>query len=281
MNMLTLIRFKNRLTGLLAPTYTAQINMQIFLNPRKFPLKDWEEVAETKGERLFFGPNLSAIRWGHGPNKILLMHGWESRATQMYSIAEPLIAAGFEVIAIDAPLHGKSTGTKANPAVFADTIYSANQALGPFYGAVGHSMGAAALAIAKHKGADLGRYVLIASPACLYDTLYAFAKFMGLSTKCAQLFIQAVETEVGVPSKELNVGKALQVKSPDCLLIHAEDDLEVPFAAMHTIQQFIPHATTLSVPHLGHRKIVRDPLINAAIRDFLTGNTAMPTVIAR
>lgn len=267
MNMLTLIRLNNRVSGFFAPKHTAQKNMQIFLNPRKFPLKDWEETAESKGERLFFGPNLSAIRWGHGPHKILLMHGWESRATQMYSIAEPLVAAGFEVIAIDAPLHGKSAGTKANPLVFAHTIHTANQALGPFYGAIGHSMGAAALAIAKSKGADLGRYVLISSPACLYDTLYAFAKFMGLSEKCTQLFIQYVEAEVGEPSKALDVGNAMQDHAA-CMLIHSKDDLEVPYTSMLAIKNKSSQTRVFSADKLGHRKIVRDESITNLIKDF-------------
>lgn len=268
MNMLTFIRLKNRLSGFLAPKRTAQKNMQIFLNPRKFPLKDWEETAESKGERFFFGPNLSAIRWGHGPQKILLMHGWESRATQMYSIAEPLVAAGFEVIAIDAPLHGKSAGTKANPLVFAHTIHTANQALGPFYGAIGHSMGAAALAIAKSNGVNLGRYVLISSPACLYDTLYAFAKFMGLSEKCIQLFIQSVEAEVGEPSKALDVGNAMR-NHDHCLLIHSKDDAEVPYAAMQKLIAEIPTARSNIVNNLGHRKIVRDIKVCEMITEFM------------
>lgn len=277
MNMLTLIRLNNRVSGFFAPKHTAQKNMQIFLSPRKFPLKDWEETAESKGERLFFGPNLSAIRWGHGPHKILLMHGWESRATQMYSIAEPLVAAGFEVIAIDAPLHGKSAGTKANPLVFAHTIHTANQALGPFYGAIGHSMGAAALAIAKSKGADLGRYVLISSPACLYDTLYAFAKFMGLSEKCTQLFIQYVEAEVGEPSKALDVGNAMQDHAA-CMLIHSKDDLEVPYTSMLAIKNKSSQARVFSADKLGHRKIVRDESITNLIKDFFQEEASLKKV---
>lgn len=270
MNTMTKVRTRNRALGTLFPARVARETARLFLSPRNFALRDWEKAAEQAGERLAFGDGLSAIRWGSGERRVLLMHGWESRATQMYSIAAELVSAGYEVIAIDAPLHGKSGGDKAHPVAFAAAIAEAERAFGPFDGGVGHSMGAAALAIARSHGVSLGHYVLISSPAVLYDTLWGFAKFMGLSDRTAERFIGLVEAEVGVPSRDLEVGRLLASHGRPTLLIHARDDQEVPYSSVNRIRSALDLAEVWSPDGLGHRKIVRDPGVAAVVRSFLT-----------
>ncbi len=129
MNMMTLLRMKNRVLGTLMPSKVAKGHVQLFLSPRKFPLKQWEEEAELNGERISFGANfnngLSALRWGKSNKRVLIMHGWESRATQMQALAKPLVEQGYEVIAIDAPRHGLSKGEQASPVQFANAVIAA------------------------------------------------------------------------------------------------------------------------------------------------------------
>lgn len=271
MNAISLLRAKNRMLGVVAPEKVAKDMARLFLSPRRFAQKDWEAEAELAGRRCTFGPGLSALCWGQGnPERILIMHGWESRATQMYGIASVLADSGFEVIAIDAPMHGESRGNKANPVEFAEAIVQADIAFGPFYGAIGHSMGGAALAIARDKGVQLGRYVLISSPAVLYETLRGFAGFMGLSDKCTRRFIHYVETEVGRPSKELDVAAMLQGNEFPPLLIHARDDVEVPYAAATKIHHSLKGSMLWTAEKLGHRKIVRDHGVAGVVLQYLT-----------
>ena len=269
MNIMTVLRLKNRWLGYLMPTKVAKQNADLFLTPRKYPRKDWEEAAEKTGQRCEFSGNLSAIRWGESKNKILLMHGWEGRATQMYGIAKPLIEQGYEVIAIDAPMHGNSKGDKSNPVEFANAIVEANTAFGPFYGAIGHSMGACSLAIAYEKGCDLGRYALIASPSCIEDVLKGFAGFMGLSAPVSKKFIRQIETVVGRSARELDVGDMLKGHKQDKLLLHAKDDREIPYESMLTIKNKLNNVETISLENLGHRKIMRDDDTIARLLDFM------------
>ena len=280
MDIMTFLRLKNRVLGMISPESVAKQNAKMFLTPRNHLMKDWEHEAEKKGERLCFGDSLSAIRWGKSDKRILVMHGWESRATQMFGISEVLARRGFEVIAIDAPKHGHSKGDKSNPVQFANAVAAADKAFGPFYGAVGHSMGATALAIARDKGVNLGRYVLISSPACIYDTLKAFADFMGLSEECTELFIQKVEEDVGRPAKELDVGALLENHDESSMLIHAKDDKEIPHEAMQCISEKLSDVKTLSPSDLGHRKIVRDENVAISIHRFFSQSTSLKEVSA-
>ncbi len=266
---MTLFRIKNRLLGALMPEKVARDTARLFLTPRLFPLKEWEKEAEKKCRRHTFGDGLSAARWGAGIRRILLVHGWESRATQMYGIASALVENGFEVIAIDAPLHGHSGGVKSNPVTFAEAIATAVNELGPFDGTVGHSMGAAAIAFAMDMGADPGRCVCIAAPSCMYLVLKAFSRHIGLSEKCTTRFLRHVETEVGKPSRELNVGSIFAKLKPEVLLIHARNDQEVPYCSLEQIKQSYPDLLTYSPTDLGHQRIVRDTTVSSLISDFM------------
>lgn len=277
MNPMVLMRIKNQLLGTFMPKRVASSHADIFLSPRTFPFKSWEASAEQEGQRMTFGQDtgqrLSAIRWGAGDKRILLMHGWESRATQMHALAQPLIKHGFEVIAIDAPGHGLSSGKGSDPVQFSQAVMAAHHQWGPFYGAVGHSMGCAALAIANEQGAMIDRLVLLASPANMLAPLQDFSRFMGLPKTCTQRFFQTIDRRVGRPAHELDVGKLLSTGQSDVLLIHARNDAEVAFESMSVIHNQLEGAHMWVSPPLGHRKLVRDSGVADVVGRFMRHGT--------
>ncbi len=269
MNVIDLLRIKNKILGVFMPETVARANANLFLSPRRFKLKDWELNAEQSCRRVKFGEELSAACWGNGDKKALLVHGWESRATQMYELVKPLVAKGYTVIAIDAPLHGHSKGTESNPLAFARAVVSASEELGPFDAAIGHSMGGASLSIAMESGVRFKRSVLMSSPSCLYNVLMAFARFMGLSERCQHRFVRNIEKRVGRPSRELDVGRVFSDIKPDALLVHAEDDQEIPHHSMMDIAKAHPDLKTHSVTGLGHRKILRDTEVAELVARYI------------
>jgi pimeloyl-ACP methyl ester carboxylesterase len=269
MNIIDLLRIKNKILGVIMPDSVANSNARLFLTPRRFKLKDWEKLAEQSARRINFAQNLSAAIWGNGVKKALLMHGWESRATHMYAFVEPLLACGYTVVAIDAPLHGHSQGTESNPLAFARAIVAASEELGPFNAAIGHSMGGAAISIAMEYGARFDRSVLLSSPSCLYNVLVDFARFMGLSEKLQHRFVRQIEKKVGRPSKELDVGRVFSELQPEALLIHADDDKEIPHHSMQDIAKAYPGLITHTVSGLGHRKVLRDPEIARLVAQYI------------
>lgn len=265
----TVLQIKNQILGTFFPQIVARQAAQLFLTPKRFPVKEWEKKAESGCERIPFGNGLSAARWGNGREKILIMHGWESRATQLYSLVPDLIGCGFEVIGIDAPGHGHSHGERAHPVMFAKAIQEADQTFGPFYGAIGHSMGGAAISIAMESGVRFQRVVLISSPNNLIDVLTAFAGVIGMPGRAARLFVKAVEQEVGRPANEFDVGKVFAALNPEALIIHAKNDKEVPFACHEAIIRACPGLQAYQSKTLGHRKIVRSPEVSALIGRFM------------
>src|SRR3954447_18984047 len=103
--------------------------------------------------------------WGDGP-AVYLVHGWGGHRAQLASVVEPLVAAGLRVVAYDAPAQGESgpgafgrrRTTLPEMMTALDTVIAAH---GPAHAVVGHSMGAAASALAVLDGTSTERLVLV------------------------------------------------------------------------------------------------------------------------
>ena len=272
-------RFKTQLSSWVAPTQTAQKLAEGFLTPKRFAIKDWEHKAEQQGQRFQLTPDISAIRWlgkgeensTAGSNKqILLVHGWESRGTQLFALVEGLISQGYSVVAIDMPGHGHSKGETSNAYIFSQTVTLAQQVLGHFHAIIGHSMGAGATSIAVGKGVSTDKMVLIAGPSSIENVLRHFTRFVGLNAKTTEKFIAAISHIVGIPASDMDATRLLQQCNVPTLLIHDEADLEVPYGESKRLKQVISNAELLSTQGYGHRKILKSEQVIKAINDFVT-----------
>ncbi|WP_408528934.1 alpha/beta hydrolase [Paraburkholderia fungorum] len=87
---------------------------------------------------------MESLSWpgsGGEGKPVLLCHGRESRASHLGAFIQPLIAAGFSVIAYDAPAHGDSPGGTASVVSFGRALISVANEIGPPEGLVSHSLG--------------------------------------------------------------------------------------------------------------------------------------------
>src|SRR3989304_6214218 len=53
-------------------------------------------------------PKRELEMYSKSSKKILLVHGWSGRGTQLFKIADELVKTGYSTISFDAPAHGKS-----------------------------------------------------------------------------------------------------------------------------------------------------------------------------
>lgn len=270
-----LFRMKNQIGSLIAPNHTAVRMGKLFLSPRRYSPKAWESAAESTAERFWLTPELSALRWSptvfQRDSKIaLLVHGWESRATQMAPLVPDLQALGYQVIALDMPAHGHSSGSTTNVYAFAQTLLQAQRLLGPFDTVIGHSMGAAASGVAHSLGLQMSKLILISGPSSIESVLNRFAGFIGLGRRARKHFLDVIGETVGVPPKALDVATGLQASNASILVIHDEDDLEVPLSESRRLAQALPHARLVVTQGLGHRKILRSDLVRDEILNHLS-----------
>jgi pimeloyl-ACP methyl ester carboxylesterase len=164
-----------------------------FMTPRSLPLRDWELPLLASSERITLRFGLSALRWGRGP-AVLLMHGWEGRPTQFAALINALVDAGYTVVALDGPAHGRSPGREANVVLFARAMLEAAAELPPLQAVIGHSMGGASAMLAVQLGLRTETLVSIAAPARILGVLRGFARYVGMPPRARSAFIRQVET---------------------------------------------------------------------------------------
>jgi pimeloyl-ACP methyl ester carboxylesterase len=109
------------------------------------------------------------------------LHGWEGRPTQFAELIRALVRAGYGVVALDAPAHGRSPGHEANVVLFARALLEAAGELPPLKAVIGHSLGGASALLATQLGLRTEALVTIAAPARILGALRRFAHFVGLA----------------------------------------------------------------------------------------------------
>lgn len=269
-----IIRGANRILGRVAPSLASRLSRRIFSTPRRFTPRAWERPFEEMATRQRLPSGLSVLRAGDGP-VVALIHGWEGRATQFAALTPALLARGFSVVAIDAPGHGHSRGTQSDPYRFAEALIEVSARLGPLHAAVGHSMGGVSIALALSSGLSIARAAVIASPSSLHDVLHRFSAAVHLPPKATEHLVRDARRRIAARGYRTDdIEGALHAVNVPALVVHALDDKEVPFADAERIAGFWPGATLLPVEHVGHRRILRDPITIAAVAEFLSAGDA-------
>jgi pimeloyl-ACP methyl ester carboxylesterase len=269
MNQLQMIRGTHAILGRIAPTMTAHRARELFLTPRRAPERPWEAAVESSGTRSTLTDGTSVLRFGGSGRRVLMLHGWEGRATQFGPLASLLVPLGYELLALDAPAHGRSPGTQANLLQFAGALLSAQEEFGPFHAVVGHSMGGGAATLALARGLRAERAVLLGAPASIAGVLARFGQHVGLPSAAQARFVAAIETHVGVAVDEVQVDAVATRLTQPALVVHDRDDREVPFEDGVAIARAWRGANFLVTEGLGHRRVLRDESVLGAIARFV------------
>jgi pimeloyl-ACP methyl ester carboxylesterase len=251
----------------IAPNFAAKYVQNMFFSPRRHSSKPWEIDAIRKAKSITLDCGVHCLVWGHG-KPILLVHGWEGRASQM-SVFNPYLADKYQLIAIDAPAHGLSGGNKSNPHRFIDAIFSAQAYFGPFHGIIGHSMGGGCSVYAALEQLNVDKVVSIAGPSNFEYVVNAFARFVGLRSNALNTFMADTEEKVGLEFSKLNLAQRIESLQQPILVIHDQDDLEIPFSEGYRYKESIKKGEFYVTHNLGHRKIMQSQQVLQKITDFI------------
>lgn len=209
--------------------------------------------------------------------RILVVHGWGSRAEYLSDLAWGLRQTGADVIVLDLPGHGASSGRRLDLKIAAEAIVAAERHFGRFDGVVGHSFGGAAVMMAAGgvfsdlQTLKATRIALIGSPSSMGEVFNGFASMVGLGrSSVGAMRSRAVEI-AGARVEDLDgVSVARRIDRP-LLVVHAEDDKEVNVGHAQRYIGVSPHVRHLWANGHGHRRIVSAPEVIAAVASFLTG----------
>ena len=265
--------FRTVLTVLssVSPWAATIVAHKAFVRPRRHPHKAWERELTTRAtpfKLVAGGVQLQAWSWGRGPT-VLLVHGWEGRAGQLAPMAEPLVQAGYRVVAFDAPAHGESEGKEIDLVVYRRAIQDVAVAVGPVHAVVAHSFGAIATSVAVDRGLEVERLVYIAPAVFNRDTPRHLAAAIGVPMPIMDRVRLRIEERHSITWESMWIDNIATGERPPLLVIHDDEDAEVPVAAAEYIAQTWPRAELVRTSGLGHRRILGDPMVAARTVGFV------------
>lgn len=272
-----LLRLGFRLLSAVAPRRAATIGARFWFSVRRPPISD--EVKKFLGtgepfETSVGGTPVAAWRWGQG-EPVLLMHGWGGHAAQLQAFVEPLVRAGFQAVALDAPSHGMSGPSQLGPNHatlfdFSDAMVAISREMPNIAGVIAHSGGCAATAWAIRTRPDwpVRRMVFVAPFGSPARYMKVFQRMVGLSDRAMQCFREDTERQFRFRWKDFEVvAIADAVKTPPLLVVHDRDDRETVWQDGADIAAKWPNATLQTTTGLGHNRILKDPgVVEAAVR---------------
>ncbi|HEX7054809.1 MAG TPA: alpha/beta fold hydrolase [Burkholderiales bacterium] len=266
-------------SALLFPELAGAWAERMFLTPpRHREAATALDLIEARSSFLeHMGRAIATWRWGsRDAPAVLLAHGWGGHAAQMRAFVFPLLSAGFRVIAYDQPAHGVSEGRLTGLPDFADVLTEVAAYHGGVQAVVGHSLGAAAAALALANGkARFGAVVLVSPPADMVGYSRRFARWHWMPEAVRRAMQAAIEERYGVLWESLDVRRLAARLRSRALVVHDRDDRVVPWTQGAQVASHWPGARLLSTDGLGHRRILEDDAVTRAAAEFVSGRSSV------
>lgn len=254
----------------LATSYAAKL----FTTPvrHKIPKREFEMEHKSTQQLLYIPAiNKSVVTYEYGKNnrKILLVHGWSGRGTQLFRIADELVKLGYSTISFDAPAHGKSKGKTTIMSEFIYSILEIDKQFGPFEIAIGHSLGGMSVLNAIKDGLHVDKAIIIGSGDIVQDILDEFIEKLGLKQEISERLRDHFENKYQVKMDDFSAYKAAQKVKIPVLVVHDYNDPEVPVKAGIHIHKQLKNGTLYLTEGLGHRKILGNQNVIKKTIDFI------------
>ena len=274
----SVLRHAVRVVSALAPAIAARWIYYLWFKTYRHATPPREHDWIRNAQRRYIDTpqgRLSALTWGSpSAKRVLLVHGWNGRASQMGAFAQPLLQAGFTVTAMDLPGHGESSGNNSNLFAGAHAVHAAQQAWGPFDAVVGHSFGAAVNLLAMFQGLHTDCAVSISQPPNIRWLLEFYCRFVGVPARVETRVMGLIEKRFGHDVwRLLRVEELVKSVAIKALVVHDKNDTEVPFEQGQFIAAAWPGADFFATKGLGHYRVLRAPdVVQVAVR-FIRDHT--------
>jgi alpha-beta hydrolase superfamily lysophospholipase len=271
----------------------AQYSYQLFITPLPLPVeeeyKDFANKAcafmNTHRSNLIIGktPRHHVLHHFAQPNnpqakKILIAHGWMSRAAYMGYIIRGLHKRGYEIYALDFPAHGDAHGWQLP---WIDAVGVLKETLnnhGPFYGVLGHSFGGSMLLstlnLSKqlpqwHLHQDPERMILLASPTNMSNPISKLARKLKLSSAALMHLRELIQDKAETSLSYLDARRLNSKTKIPILCIHGNQDGTVEPEESISFCRKYKNASLVLLPELDHVSVLIDYHVEKSICDFL------------
>ncbi|WP_281632722.1 alpha/beta hydrolase [Flavobacterium luteolum] len=270
----TIIKVSAKICAFISTKLVTKFAAKIFTTPIKHKVPKRELEMDTKSlQKLIYVPAIDksvvTYLYGEGQPKILLVHGWSGRGTQLFKIADELLKYGYSTVSFDAPAHGKSEGSTTIMSEFIASILEIEKQFGPFEIAIGHSLGGMSVLNSIKDGLQVKKAIVIGSGDIVQDILDEFTFKLGLKKEISYHLRDYFEDIYKVKMDDFSAYKAAQKVKIPVLVMHDKDDPEVSVKAGMHIHENLEKGSLFLTEALGHRKILGNQNVIKKILDFI------------
>ena len=236
--------------------YAANKAMYLFTKPRAGKINEKQsDFLDTAYQEELKYENLLVMtyRWLGKKQTILLTHGWESNSARWKKLILALNKKGYNVVAVDAPGHGRSGSTVFNAMLYAEFINVAANRFAPEI-IIGHSVGGMSSAFFQHKYQfeNLKKIVLLGSPSEFQDVFKRYTDMLGYNKRLVSQLQHTIVERFGSPADTFSTAKFLASIASEGLIIHDEDDRIIPYNDALLLKDSFKNSQLITTKGLGH-----------------------------
>lgn len=241
----------------------------VFYSP-KMPLRLHQEtlLAESKRFTLkvydaYFTQahlDINCFSWGKGDVKVILTHGWASKAADFYELIEALRKIdALEIIAFDAPGNGSSVSEFSNLMLYAESVKSIAENYGAPDFLIGHSLGGMANVIAIQEAALSPKWLISIAPLIrLKENFEQSMDSINISQSAQDNFFKGFSEEFPVTADHFNLTALYKLQADfNHYLAYDEEDHISPYPFMTAFLSKNKGIQAKAYPGTGHYKILK------------------------
>jgi pimeloyl-ACP methyl ester carboxylesterase len=255
----------------ISPKYASDKALNLFSTPRKGRVlekqKAFLDSAQThqlKHENL----NILTYNWKGIGKTILLAHGWESNTHRWEVLINQLKALNYNIIALDAPAHGASSGKQFNAVMYSECIHLVAE----HYKAdiiIGHSVGGMATGFYqnKYQNKNLEKLILLGAPSEFTGVFKRYVDMMGYNKRIENGLNNLVLKRFNNLPSYFSLATFAKNIDTKTLIIHDVEDKIIPYNDAEMIAENHKNATFITTKGYGHG--LRNEIVNNHILEYI------------
>jgi len=259
------------ISSYVSTSYAANKALSLFGTPRRGYITDEQsDFLDTAFKEEFEYDKLPIMtyRWVGKKQTILLAHGWESNSARWKNLINHLNKKDFNIIAIDAPAHGKSGGKLFNAIMYSEFINVIAKRYQPDI-LIGHSVGGMATVLFQHKYQipSVKKIILLGAPSEFTDVLHRYNNMLGYNERIRNKMKLTIINTFGKAPEDFSTAKFLKDITSQGLIIHDSEDDVIPYNDAVSINQSFKNSKLITTKGLGHS--LNDESVTNHIYEFL------------
>ncbi|WP_452222849.1 alpha/beta fold hydrolase [Lacinutrix chionoecetis] len=255
----------------ISPRYASRKALDLFATPRKGRIlenqKTFLDSAETHHLK-YKDLQISTYQWKGKGKTILLAHGWESNTHRWEALILQLKTLDYNIVSIDAPAHGGSSGKQFNAVLYSECIHVAAKHFKPQI-IIGHSVGGMSTGFYQHtyQNKNLEKLILLGAPSEFTGVFKRYVDMMGYNKRVENGLNNLVVERFNKAPSHFSLANFAKTINTKTLIIHDIEDKIIPFNDAEMIAKNHKNVEFISTKGYGHG--LRNNVVNKHVIDFI------------